>query len=176
MENTILSFAGASRQVFLYINTGVHLLGIGQTQSANLLPSPNPFAPDVPDLIGYVKVKRIEAVLESNNGSIITSKGVKYATIDSSNTENIVSNFCNTIYLETFIDHFSLPPDLLNYSAVGIYTDCLIDDVFNSTLNDNSFIPKNKVTKGYLDIVQNFPSVTKMEGVIHRVQIIKRIN
>ena len=76
MDNTILSLAGVGRQVFLYINSGTHLLGIGQTQSANLLPSPNPFTPDVPELVGYVKVKRVNAVIESNNGSIITSKAV----------------------------------------------------------------------------------------------------
>lgn len=173
MDSTVLSIASASRSVYRYLNDTTHLLGIGNTKSTSPLPIANPYDVDVPDLIGYVPVTYLYAVIDNPNGDIITSDSRYNRILDAPNTFNLIANNCTQVYLECFINHSNLPSSLISYSAVGIYTGCIIDPLYVDSLSTDSFIPKERIVSSYLDTIQQFSYVTRKKGVTHKVQIVR---
>lgn len=117
----------------------------------------------LPDTLGYFPVKKIVPVVKSNAGLIVTAEDERWLELPKTLTA-LTENNCTSVYIEAEIVHNELPIKAQDYKSAGLY--------LNGTQPVSSKFTIEQPT-GYLDIVQHFGVLPKVEDTTHVVQIIR---
>lgn len=179
MAQTTLS--GIARQITRFLDDGVHLIGVGNTNTEfstgvwpiNTSPPPVPIGlVSLENLCGFVPVQRLTPVVEYSEGSITLADGSTWLDFQYANEDVLLTASCDSLLIQASIDHNSLPLEVDKYHSLALYVGCTVDGAISAS---TKFIPKDRVS-GYLDTAWFFPMVAKNSNYIQNIQLIRRFS
>lgn len=172
MLTTTLS--GTARDIIRFIRDGVHLLGIGSTETPWDVEGSPPQPPinlaALPELVRFVPIKRIIPVVEHEAGDIVLNDDSRWVGFEYFSEEVLLAAACSTVLFEADIPYSAIPPTVLTYRSVGLYVGCQVQDEINAATV--SLDPTR--VHGFLDTVWYFPPVELSPSLTHTVQLLRR--
>ncbi len=127
----------------------------------------------LPDLIGFVPVSRVAAVVPNEDGNLIIDGTERYFELDSVDPYEIATAGATKLYIEAQIDGDALPSLVYDYRCAGLFQDCSCTvPIYNST----QFIERSAVKRAYLDTIVTFEPVLRENNVVHTLKFIRDFN
>ena len=126
----------------------------------------------LPDLIGFVPIRLITPVIESPEGNLILNSEERFFRIETLDPYELAQAGVRKLFIEASINGAKLPGTIDSYRTVGIYQNCVCDEpIFEA----DQFIPRNRVTEGYLDTIVSFEPVLRDVNVVHTVTFVREL-
>jgi len=175
------TFSGTARQITRFLKDGVHLIAVGNTNTAfssgawpiNTSPPPVPVSlASLENICGYVPLKRVTPVVEYAAGNLTLADGSIWLDFPYYTEDILISAACDSVLVEASIDHNALPVEVDRYHSLGLYVGCTVKQPINEA---TKFIPKDQVI-GYLDTAWYFPKVVKNTNYVQNIQLIRKFS
>lgn len=164
--STIVTTPGVATQIYNYCYASNPIVAIGGGVTwgyPDVPPPPNLLLATLPSQIGYVQAIRLVPIVKDINGDIAVSMDEAWQTLPVT-PEAILAANCHHVMIEAKIDHQQLPGSATTYQSAGVYLNCNSSASLNFTSGDPI---------GYLDLVQQFGTITRAPGSIHVLRMVR---